>query len=220
MCAFFGRGLIVYEVPLRIRASGAVGGVPPFDLAFGRVSPLATEVRGVSPVIVAPATRGLSVPALPAVGVERPPDRVAPPAAIHGLRWPPLRTASRSAALPPFVAPVRTAEPLSRPRIRDDLAAARAQLVCKRLVPADRLAPEEAARWVRRLADSKKMAKTRLVLVGVFPDVPVSEGAPVRYDAQAGAIAYALPEAPIPLSTVVVARRTDTGVAVIGRFYR
>ncbi len=220
MCAFFGRGLTTYDVPLRIRAATAVGGVPPIDVWLATADLPATRAVAAPPAFQAPARLTLALPPTPVTLVRRPPETVDPPAAIHVLTWLPPKAAVRLPAVPPFIAPLRRADALVPPRIREDLDAARAQLVRKRLVPAARLSADEAARWLRRLADSKKMAKTRLELVGVFPDVPVVEGAPVRYDAGAGAIAYALPATPIPLSTVVVARRTDTGVAVIGRFYR
>lgn len=220
MCAFFGRGLTTYDVPLRIRAAAAVGGVPPIAVRLIAADLPATRAVQAQPGFRAPACLTLAPPSTPVVLVRRPPDQVDPPAAIHALGWPPLKAAIRLPAVPPFIAPLRRECPIAPPRICEDLGVARAQLVRRRLVPAARLTVDETARWLRRLADSKKMAKTRLELVGVFPDVPVVEGAPVRYDAGSGAIAYALPDAPIPLSTVVVAKRTDTGVAVIGRFYR
>lgn len=220
MCAFFGRGLTTYDVPLRIRAGAAVGGVPPFEVGARRAALPATRAVDAPPGFTAPARRTLALPVTSVSVVVRPPAQVAPPAALLVASWPPLEAVIQLPAVPPFIAPLRHEGALAPPRLRTDLDAARAQLVRRRLVPAARLPADEAARWLRRLADSKKMAKTRLELVGVFPDVPVTEGAPVRYDASAGALAYHLPDAPIPLSTVVIAKRTDTGVAVIGRFYR
>lgn len=220
MCAFFGRGLTTYDVPLRIRAAAAVGGVPVFEVGLRAASLVGTRAVQATPAFDTPVMRAHTWPTARVVITREVPDRVNPPAGIHRLAWPAIAAAVRLPAIPPMVAPVRQAGPVPAPRMHAALDAARAQPVRKRLVPADALAPADAAGWVRRLADSKKMAKTRLVLVGVFPDVPLIDGAPVRYDAAAGAIAYALPEQPVALSTVVIARRTDTNEAVIGRFYK
>lgn len=220
MCALFGRDLTVYEVPLRVRASAAVGGVPGFDLVEGRMPHPNARLVEAPPGFAAPAVVVADL-AGPAASVRRRvPEQVDPPAAIHALAWSPILAPLRLPAVPPFIAPLRHEGALGPPVVREDLEAARSQPVRRRMVPAAQLPAAAAAGWLKRLADSKKMARTRLELVGIFADVPLADGQPVRYDAHAAAIAYPPPAAPIPPSTVVVARRTDTGVAVIGRFYR
>lgn len=220
MCALFGHDVAVYDVPLRIRAAAAVGGVPGFDLVEGRMPHPNARLVEAPPAFPAPVLVAADLADAPVALRAQVPERVDPPAAIHALAWPPILAPVRLPAVPPFIAPLRHEGTIAPPAVHEDLEAARKQPVRKRMVPAARLAPEAATQWLRRLADSKKMARTRLELVGVFLDVPIADGQPVKYDAHAGAIAYPPPEGPIPPSTVVVARRTDTGVAVVGRFYR
>jgi hypothetical protein len=220
MCAFLGRELVVHAVPLRLRVADAAGGVPPIGIAMRQAAPLAAGLRAPTIGFAAPAVLTFALPATPVSLRSYRPEGVAPPAALRAMAWEPPKAAVRLPANPPFVAPRREVPLVAAPRVWTDLAAARHQPVRRRMVAAGRLAPEEAAMWLRRLADAKRMVPKRLALVGVFPDLPIVEGAAVKYDAAAGAIAYPVPEAPVPLSTVVIATRTDTGATVVGRFYR
>jgi hypothetical protein len=106
-----------------------------------------------------------------------------------------------------------------RPRVNKDLSAVRGLPVLKRVVPVRFMTPEQATYWVQRLGQAKRVNPRLVNLVGIFPNVPLSGEQPVQFRADEGAIAFHLPEKPVPLSTVVVAKHATTGEVLIGRFH-
>ena len=105
-------------------------------------------------------------------------------------------------------------------RIKSDLGFMRSRPVLKRGVPAHRLSEDQAAYWSKRLADSKRIGQRLIKLVAIFPDLELEDGRPVAYRHDEEAIAYHLPDRPVPPSTIVMARHAHTGEPLQGRFYR
>lgn len=144
---------------------------------------------------------------------------IAPPDASHKLSWPLLRCRVVLPAVPPLIAPPRREPLLALPAIRSDLGPALAQLVRRRMVPATRLSAEAADHWLRRLADARRMSKSRLQLTGLFRDVQLAEGGEVHHQAAHDTVTFPLSPVAVPPSTIVLARRVDSGELVVGRFY-
>lgn len=106
-----------------------------------------------------------------------------------------------------------------RVRLHKDLGAVRDLPVLKRVVPTRFMTPEQVTYWAQRLGQAKRVNPRLVNLVGIFPNVPLSGDQPVQFRADEGAIAFHLPEKPVPLSTVVVAKHGSTGEVLIGRFH-
>ena len=192
----------------------------------------AARMHAFAPLVARDGSRAwgdLPVPAVKqsAIGGVAPPTGVrfllltpiAPPDASHKLSWPPLRCRVLLPAVPPLIAPPRRDSLLRIPHIKSDLAPALAQLVRRRMVPASRLSEEAADHWLRRLSDARRIARPRLQLVGLFRDVQLAEGGEVHHQAAQDTVTFPLSSVAVPPSTIVMARRSDSGELVVGRFY-
>lgn len=141
-----------------------------------------------------------------------------------------LSVLCRAQPLPPFATSSRAvtglelegqAHPFNvqpRVRVRRDLAAARDRLVERRSVPARLLTEAQASHWRKRIADAKRLPIRQVDLIAIFPDVPLVGDQPVQYSH--GTLSYRLPESPVPLTTVVIAKHLGTGEVLLGRFAR
>lgn len=227
----FGNEVAIWRAPVALAARSGRGVLSSPNATIRQLAPL--EARGGSlawtgigaplvqqaPIGTATAVPALHFVLLEPIGVSPFPSVIAPPNALHQLTWPPLRSAVRLPAIPPLIAPPRHEPPLPVPVVRDDLAIALKVPVRRRMVPAAKLSPETAAHWLRRLADSRKMARARLELLGLFKDVQLADGGEVRHQAAQDTVTFPLSPTPVPPSTIVLARRTDSGELVVARFY-
>jgi hypothetical protein len=87
----------------------------------------------------------------------------------------------------------------------------------RELVPAESLGPAEVDRWLERLANARRVSRSRLELVGVFPDLPLTEASTIKLDAARGLARFTLEDGVPRRTTIAVARRKDTGESVVAR---
>ncbi|MEB3197641.1 MAG: hypothetical protein VKP62_10605 [Candidatus Sericytochromatia bacterium] len=101
--------------------------------------------------------------------------------------------------------------------LRQGLAAARGVLAVRRLVPAGEMPTPQVYLWLDRLANARRISALRLELVGIFPRLPLGEGATIRLDSQRDEAHFQILDGPRVLTTIAVARRRDTGESVVAR---
>jgi hypothetical protein len=87
----------------------------------------------------------------------------------------------------------------------------------RELVPAEALGPAEVDRWLERVANARRVSRSRLELVGVFPDLPLTEASTIKLDAARGLARFTLEEGVPRRTTIAVTRRKDTGESVVAR---
>jgi hypothetical protein len=87
----------------------------------------------------------------------------------------------------------------------------------RELVPADALGPADVDRWLERVANARRVSRSRLELVGIFPDLPLTEASTIKLDAARGLARFTLEEGVPRRTTIAVARRKDTGESVVAR---
>lgn len=89
------------------------------------------------------------------------------------------------------------------------------------LTPASKIGAEATAHWLARLGAIKRLSPRLLELVGLFDRLPLAEGAEKRleFDAARLALKYPLPDGPVPLSVVVVARKRSDQTLVLARLH-
>lgn len=85
------------------------------------------------------------------------------------------------------------------------------------LVPAEDLGAGQIDHWLARIANARRVPQSRLELVGIFPNLPLGEGAGVKLDAARGEAHVMLVPGRVLLTTIAVARRKDTGESVVAK---
>lgn len=206
MLGFLGPGVSLQQLDLA--PPGGTVQREPLDLAkpVATVPLLAPKIRQALPPIEAP---GL-LQALP---------QTLAPAVMPGPSLEIQATSQHKSLILPAPA-TRSLTPDFPVKIGSDLGFMRSRPVLKRGIPAHRLTEEQVVYWSKRIADSKRIAQRLIKLVAVFPDLELEDGRPVAYRHDEDAIAYHLPERPVPPSTIVMARHAHTGEPLQGRFYR
>jgi hypothetical protein len=134
----------------------------------------------------------------------------------HAVKLPPLAVSGRREADVELKTRARLVSMVPPVRLHDGLEAMRARKVERRGVPARLLTEAQAAYWRKRLGDAKRVPLKLIDLVMIFPDVPIVGEQPVHY--VNGALLYPLPDEPVPLTTVVVAKHLTSGALLVGRF--
>ncbi|MEB3328378.1 MAG: hypothetical protein VKQ33_04005 [Candidatus Sericytochromatia bacterium] len=102
-------------------------------------------------------------------------------------------------------------------RVVVDLGAARRVPMVRALVPAEALGAAAVDRWLERVANARRVLRTRLELVGIFPDLPLTDASTIKLDAGKGEARYVVGEGTYQRTTIAVARRKDTGESVVAR---
>ncbi|MDB5099298.1 MAG: hypothetical protein JWM80_3719 [Cyanobacteria bacterium RYN_339] len=206
MLGFFGPGVEVTHLSLAFEGGAVQRPELALVPALVSVDLLEAKVLPNLPPIPAPELHG-GLPATPVPAVLP-----GPALALAAVTQP------RSLTLPTPKLKALAAQ--FTPVARQDLTFMRARPIVKRGVPAGELSDEQATYWTKRLADSRRIGPRMIKLVAVFPDLELEDGKPVAYRAEEDAIAYHLPEHPLPPSTIVIARHAQTGEPMQGRFYR
>lgn len=137
---------------------------------------------------------------------------------IPPKRWEADRTLPAVRGMQEFARLLPGGIELPRPIVRENLAAAREVLAVRPLVRAEEMSAGEVVAWLQRIADFRRVSYLRLELVGVFPRLPLTEGATLKLDAVRQVARFSLEERAVSVTTVVVARRRDTGESVVARF--
>lgn len=136
----------------------------------------------------------------------------------HALSIPPLPRPTGGAQEVRLAATVNEAPALSAPGVHANLAFMRTRLMQRRAIPARFLTDAQMAYWKQRMSNAKRVTPKLITIVGLFPNVPIVGDQPVQYLAKESAIAFPVPETPVPLTTVVIARNEHTGQLLVGRF--
>lgn len=136
----------------------------------------------------------------------------------HAVKLPPLSVSGHHVDDVRLDTRARAVSVVPPVRVYEGLAAMRDRKVERRGVPARLLTESQAAYWRKRLGDAKRVPLKLIDLVMIFPDVPIVGEQPVQY--ANGALAYPLPEEPVPLTTVVIAKHMTSGALLVGRFAR
>jgi hypothetical protein len=134
----------------------------------------------------------------------------------HAVRLPPLTVTGDQVDDLALQGRARKLNLTPRVQVHEALEAMRARRVERRGVPGRLLTEAQAAHWRKRIGDSKRVPLKLVDLVAVFPDVPIVGDQPVQY--AHGALSYPLPEEPVPLTTVVIAKHLTSGALFVGRF--
>ena len=225
----FGPGVSSHPIAPDLAGGEVQRGPVPLVAETNAWTPLEAAVHAIAPVAEIAASRSVALTLdAPAVQAHDPgaPTPVASrrygweavPVLSHFQAFPPLTTRARDLSGCAIAARVHAPEPIPAPAVHRGLEVARRQLASKRVVPARLLSEEQLAYWVERLSNAKRVRPKLIDLVGIIPDVPLSGDRPVAYRAEQQAIAYHLPDQPVPLSTVVIAKHVATGAMLLGRF--
>jgi hypothetical protein len=203
---FLGPGVAVQQLDLA-PSGGAV-----HQEALALATPVATVP------LLAPAVRQ-ALPPFEAPGLIQALPQTPAPGILPGPSLEIQATSQHKGLILPTPT-ARTLTPEFPIGIKQDLAFMRGRPVLKRGIPAHRLSEDQVAYWSKRLADSKRIGPRLIKLVAVFPDLELEDGRPVAYRQDEDAIAYLLPDRPVPPSTIVMARHAHTGEPLQGRFHR
>jgi len=99
----------------------------------------------------------------------------------------------------------------------DALDVARRVPMTRALVSAEALGPAEAERWLARVANARRILRTRLELVGIFPSLPLTDASSIKLEAARGLAVFTVGEGTPARTTIAVARRKDTGDSLVAR---
>ena len=219
MCALFGQGVRVNEVPLSEDPPTTHAAPLAFELASRTGELLTARVRQDVLGTTGAEIRQASWPEVGATVHDYPEEEPIVPR-LQRLAPQPLTARRQILGALGLLVRAHEAPPVPRPRVHRDLELARGREVLKRAVLPRFLTPAQAAYWQKRMGEAKRVSPRLVDLVGVFPHVAIAGEAPVHYRAEEAAIAYQLPEKPVPLTTVVIARHHQTGELLLGRFHR
>lgn len=205
MCALFGSGVSVRQV-----ATGFA------DVKVQR-GPLLDPPAIQAAELIATGTNRFDFEAVPVTSHPVDEGLITAHSQIEAIL--PVRAASHDFGTLKLASRVHTVAEGMSVRVHKGLATVRELPVLKRMVPIRAMSDEQVGYWKQRLGNAKRVSPRQISLVGVFPDVPLQGDQPVQFRAEEGAIAFHLPDRPVPLSTVVVAKHTVTGEVLIGRFH-